>query len=214
VLSTTEYQSNNNTDTGFSLSPGRALSQVQIQMNRGRYRRVGALDAFARRIALRGSGSLLEVGLAIRTSTTQVCEPTVARGAACTRRRVCGERDWDWIHFQHDGTHRDCSARSSWIVCVPRHNLVAAVAAIAANTGSFPAADEFRSLHVLVFTAFMHQLARTGSTVFRVVFARWCDRTRTKSSQTIGALQGWTNDLNLQTTTPRKVQGTKCRSPR
>ena len=33
VLSTTEYQSNNDTDTGFGPSPGRAPSQVQIQID-------------------------------------------------------------------------------------------------------------------------------------------------------------------------------------
>jgi hypothetical protein len=126
--------------------------------------------------AFRGLG----VKLAIRTSTTQVCEPTVTRGAACTRRHVCEMRDW--VLFQHDGTHRGRSTQSTLLVCVHRHNLNAA-AAIAANT-------VLHSLHVLVLAAFTQQLARAGLTVFRLVFAGWCELTRTKSSHTIVTLQG------------------------
>jgi hypothetical protein len=39
--------------------------------------------------------------------------------------------------FQHDEMHRDCSARSTLLVCVHYHNLNTA-AAIAANTAPFP----------------------------------------------------------------------------
>jgi hypothetical protein len=40
---------------------------------------------------------------------------------------------------------------------------------------------------------------------------RWCERTRTKSPQTIVALRGWSNHLNSEPMTPRNVQGLSCR---
>ena len=51
VLSTTEYQSNNNTDTGLGPNPGRAPSRVQIQIDLEDYRRASSNDAFLWRIA-------------------------------------------------------------------------------------------------------------------------------------------------------------------